>query len=203
MAWLALGAIASAVTVIWVGWIILGTLIRKPRIRLECHKEDGLNGKKILECAIINDPIYFGPLVHLGIKRSGFDEVWCLMSVGQLGKRETIIDRCAAALHDNKGGHHESAPLPASPFGLTFPVAVMEDGLAIAYDSAGVGHVLEPDTYACVLLVHADEIHVKPYANEFVVGVDEEHFHWAGQWRMLSRSFLRRLVDKLANWRAR
>jgi len=185
MVWLLLGAIASTVTVIWVGWITLGTLIRKPRVRLECYK-DGLDGKTVLGCAIINDPVYFAPLVDLGIKRSGFDEVWCLMSVGQLGKREPIISRCAAALHDSKGGHHESAPLPASPFGLTFPVAVMEHDLGFVYDSANVGYVLEPDTYACVLLVHADEIHVRTYVNEFIVGVDEDHFHWAGEWRMLS-----------------
>ena len=195
--WLVLGAIASVVSIISVMWIVPGTFIRKPRVRLECYKQ-GLNGKSVLGCAIINDPIYFGPLAHLGIKRSGFDEVWCFMSVGQIGKGQPIIDRCLAALHDNKGGHHQSAPLPASPFGLTFPVAVMEHDLGFVYDSANVGYVLEPDTYACALLVHADEIHVRTYANEFVVGVDEDHFQWAGEWRMLSRSLIGRLADRLS-----
>lgn len=193
------GAIATVATAVWAVWVVIGAFIRKPRIRLSFYKSDGAKGRKILGCEIFNDPVYFGPLVWLGIKRQGFDEVWCLVSVVSATTGEVMLDSCPAALHDRQGGHFDAAPLPAQPWPLYFPVAAMETGsVGIAYDAvAGSGIVLSPDTYKCLFFIHADEIHVKGYGHDFVVGMGGDRFEWVGHPYRLRKPLLHRLSDKL------
>ncbi len=169
-------------------WNLIGALIRRPRVRLQFDRTDDPNGAVLLGCEIINDSIYSRPLTFLGIKRDGFDEVHCRYAVFSATTNETILADNLAVLHDDKGGHHDSAPLPANFHGLNFAVAIMTmegGGVAIIRNSAGVGQIVAPDTYRCRMFVHADELHIRVYEHDLLIGVDQDHFQWMGECRRI------------------
>jgi hypothetical protein len=200
MLWLILIGFGVIFTPIWLAWALLGTFLRRPRIRLHGAKQKGRDGAQILVCEVINDPIYFGPLTMLGVKRAGFDEVSSLFSIASATTQEPIVSGSLAAWHDRGENHSYTAPLPASAFGLSFPVAVMEaGGFASAINEAThVPVLLVPDTYECTVYVHADELYSKIHKHHFVVGVEDDCFQWAdGDWKRFSTPPLRRLGNKL------
>jgi len=162
MLWLILIGFGVIFTPIWLAWALLGTFLRRPRIRLHGAKQKGRDGAQILVCEVINDPIYFGPLTMLGVKRAGFDEVSSLFSIASATTQEPIVSGSLAAWHDRGENHSYTAPLPASAFGLSFPVAVMEaGGFAAINEATHVPVLLVPDTYECTVYVHADELYSK------------------------------------------
>jgi hypothetical protein len=202
MAIIAIGLAASVIGIGWLAWSIVGGLVRRPRLRLDATKGEGRERAKILRCDLVNDPVYFAPLTWLGVKRSSFDEIFCLMSIVHVDSGTVYIDSTPVALHgDYRDMHDMTAALPSNPFGLFFPVAVMEsDGIATVADEAGgVRVLLSPGTYRCVLLVHADELHVKCYELCFAVGEDPDAFYWAdGGWRQLDTTLLGRVRSCLS-----
>jgi hypothetical protein len=195
----AIGFLASIITLIWLVWVVVGALIRKPKIDLQFWAEFNGSGDKVLMCEVGNLPIFFGPLAWLNIKRADVDEFFCLVHVFRADNMTAFASSLLPTLHDRKGNHIEHvSPLRASSFGgVKFGVALMNrPGIASLLRGEVPPLSLPPDTYTCRIVLHGDESHIKVSEHDFVVGVSQEGFSWIGQIRNLRTSLLGRFRDK-------
>src|SRR3972149_4050242 len=71
-----LGAIASAITLVWLAWVVIGHWVRKPRVRLDFGDLSEALDHRHLICTFYNDQLTTWLFSALNIKRDNIDEFW-------------------------------------------------------------------------------------------------------------------------------
>jgi len=179
------GVVVTLATALQMMWGVVLAPFKKPKIRFEFGTVEQISGSQLV-LDVYNDPLSRWPFSYFNVKRQGVDDFAIVQShvVGMSTGAASEID---VALHDTTGQHAAHFPLPASPYRLHAAVALFDDVGAWVNDASGIRTLLPPDTYACLIMFHADEVLVGTMTHRFIVGTDASRFHWIGKPQRLKR----------------